>query len=46
MPAIREAIIEYFEMLENQALESVFNDVVLEGGQDERFKPGDPRRCE
>lgn len=46
MSAIREAIVEYFDMLEKQALESVFDNVVLEGDQDERFKPGDPRRCE
>lgn len=46
MSQIRDAIVEYFEMLEREDEAAVFDRVVIEDDAETRYRDGDARRCD
>lgn len=46
LEAIRDAVSAYFERLKRDRLDGIFDDIVKETGTNDRFKDGDPRRCD
>ncbi|MCL2325670.1 MAG: tRNA-dihydrouridine synthase [Proteobacteria bacterium] len=43
---IRQALVEYFDILQQDSLKDIFDGVVPDSEGNARFKEGDPRRCD